>query len=95
VTVHSEHIGNTFGLKGFFDRLQPARLVVEIAQIVVHEGHEPKVVAHLRDADVLSRNDVTEIDLASVKEDLAAVRRNKRRVVIRVGELAAFVEATF
>ena len=45
------------------------------------------MVSHLRDADVLSRQDVTEIDLASVKADPAAVRDDKRRVVKRVGQI--------
>src|SRR5262245_19626133 len=42
VTVHSEDIGNTFRDERIVDRFEPTRLVVEIPQIVAHEGDEPK-----------------------------------------------------
>jgi hypothetical protein len=54
VAVHSEHIGSTFGPKGFSIG-SSRRLVVEIAQVVVHEGEEPNALAGLRHADVLTR----------------------------------------
>ena len=66
-------MGNTFGPNGFVDRFEPARLVVEVAQIVVHEGDEPDALADLRHADVLSGKDVAEIDLPAVEADPAAV----------------------
>jgi len=45
VTVYTEPIGNTFGAERILDRLHPSHLVVEVAQIVAHEGREPDVVA--------------------------------------------------
>ena len=39
-------MGNTIGPNGFSNRLQPARLIVEAAQVVLHEGDEPD--AHAR-----------------------------------------------
>ncbi len=40
------------------DRFEPTRLVVEIARIVLHEGHEPNPLADLRDADGLPRQPI-------------------------------------
>jgi hypothetical protein len=36
--------------------------VVELSEIIVHEGDEPNVVAHLFDADALTGEDYAEID---------------------------------
>jgi hypothetical protein len=47
VTVYSEDIGNIFGVKRILDRLEPARLIVEVAQIVAQEGDEPDALADL------------------------------------------------
>ena len=94
MTVYSEHIGNTFGPKGFVDRLEPAHLVVKIAQIVLHEGDEPDALADLRDADVLAGKHVTEIDLPAMEADAAAVGHGERRVVERIAQvLEAAVDA--
>ncbi len=41
--------------------------MVEIAQVVLHKADQLGLVADLRDADVLSREDATEIDLLSVR----------------------------
>jgi hypothetical protein len=38
----------------FVDRFEPTRLIVEVAQIVAHEGDEPDALAHLGDADALA-----------------------------------------
>ena len=42
-------------------RLAPAGFVIEVAEIVVHEGDEPDVVAHLFHADVLPRQHLTQV----------------------------------
>ena len=65
------------------DRFEPARLVVEIAQIVLHEGNEPNVLADLRDADLLPGKDVTEIDLLALEADPTAPGYQDRLVVKR------------
>jgi hypothetical protein len=54
------------------DRFDPTRLVVEIPQVVLHEGDQPDVLAHLRDPDVLAGEDLTEIDLAPVEAEAPA-----------------------
>jgi hypothetical protein len=53
-TFHSEDIGSTFGSKGFARELEPACLIVEVAQIIVHEADEPKPILGLFDADGLA-----------------------------------------
>ena len=78
VAVYSGDIGNTFGPKGFRDGLQPAGLVVEVPQVMIHESDEPNVVAHLFDADVLTGEDGTEIDLLAVEADTKPVSRLSR-----------------
>ena len=87
VTVHSGDIGNTFGPKGLSIGSSLTRLVVEVAQVVLHEGDEPDRSLDLRDADLLPGEDVTEIDLAGFPADPAAVGHHDRRVVKRIGEL--------
>lgn len=57
---------------------QPAGLVVEVSQIVVHEADEPDVVAGLLDADGLSVEDGTEIDLALMEANTAACGDDQR-----------------
>jgi hypothetical protein len=52
VTIYSEHIGN-FRTEGILDRFEPAPLIVEVADVVVHEGDEPDALGHLGDADLL------------------------------------------
>ena len=42
------------GFKGVLEWFEPACLIVEVAQIIVHEGDEPDPFAHLFDADVLT-----------------------------------------
>jgi hypothetical protein len=46
--------------------------VVEVAEIIVHEGDEPNMVAHLFDTDTLASENRTEIDLLSVEADAPA-----------------------
>ena len=71
-------MGNTFGPNGILDRLEPARLIVEVAEIVVHEGDEPDPVAHLLHPDVLAGKDLTQIDLPALVADPAAVGDGRR-----------------
>jgi hypothetical protein len=47
--------------------------VVEVAEIVRHEAHEPDSVPHLRHPDILPGEDVTEIHLAAIETDASAV----------------------
>jgi hypothetical protein len=59
--AHREH----FRAERTLDRFQPARLIVEIAQIVPHEGDEPDALAHLRHADVLAGKEEHPFDAAA------------------------------
>jgi hypothetical protein len=45
---------------------------------MIHESDEPNVVAHLFDADVLTGEDGTEIDLLAVEADTKPVSRLSR-----------------
>jgi hypothetical protein len=73
VAFYSGHIG-TLRPEGVRDRLEPTGLVVEVAEFVVHEGDEPDPIAHLFHADVLSSKHLTQVDLAALVTDAAAVR---------------------
>jgi len=53
-------------------RFESAGLVVEVSQIVVHEGDEPDVLVGLFDSDGLTGEDGTEIDFAAPEADAAA-----------------------
>jgi hypothetical protein len=54
---------------------------------VVHEGDEPGVVADMSHPDVMSRKDVTDINLAAVKADPAAMRDPERRIAERLRQV--------
>ncbi len=71
-------MGITFGPKGNFDRLESARLIVEVAEIVVHEADEPHPLAHLLHTDGLARKDLTQIHLPLLEADAATVRHRGR-----------------
>src|SRR5580765_5325835 len=58
-------MGNSLGPR-IIDRFQPARLVVEVAQVVVHERDEPDALAHLFDAHLLSGKDLAHVDLPTL-----------------------------
>ena len=47
-------LGLTGPPEGILEWFEPACLIVEVAQIIVHEGDEPDPFAHLFDADVLT-----------------------------------------
>ena len=63
---------STLGPKGFWIGFEPACLVVEVAEIVVHEADEPNPIVGLFDADGLAGKDLAEIDLLAVEADAAA-----------------------
>src|SRR6516165_10359456 len=93
--VYTGHMGDSlfraqrqhFRSKRILDRFQPARLVLEVAQVVLHEGDEPDPLAHLADAHVLPRKDVAQIDLPALETNPAAMRDGDGVVVEGVGEL--------
>ena len=86
VTVHSGDIGNTFGPKEFWIG-SPTRLVVEVAEVVVHEGHEPDALADLRDPYLLPGEDLADIDLPRLPADPAAVGDHDRRIGEGIGQV--------
>jgi len=73
--------------EGAIERFQPAGLVIEVAEIVIHEGDEPDLIAHLFDADALAGEDEAEIDLLAVEADAAACGHADGLVVERVFEV--------
>jgi hypothetical protein len=74
VTGYSEDIGNTFGPKRALKRFEPAGLVVEVSQVVVHEADGPDVVVGLVDSNLLAGEDRAEVDLALLVADATASR---------------------
>ena len=68
-------------------RFESAGLVVEISQIVVHEGDEPNVLVGLFDSDRLAGEDGTEVDLPALEADAAAGGDGDGLVVERIIEL--------
>ena len=62
--------------------------MVEEAQVVVHEGHQPDFIGDFLDADVLTGKDRAEVDLAAAEADAAALGDGDRAIVQRVLELA-------
>jgi len=93
--VYTGHMGDSlfraqrqhFRSKRILDRFQPTRLIIKIAQVVVHEGDEPDALADLRHADVLAGEDVAEIHLPPFKANPATLRDGEGCVVEGVGEL--------
>ena len=72
----------------------PARLVVEIFQVVLHKADEPNVVADLGNAHVLPREGMTQIHFPPVQTNPPATRHEHRRVVEGLGErLQAAIDA--
>lgn len=68
-------MGNTLPRKGF-GRFEPAGLILEVSQIIVHEASQPDSVLDLFEADRLVGKDEAEIDLprgssSSLVRDLA------------------------
>ena len=63
VTVYTDDIGNTFCPKRICDglELEPASLIVEVSQIMVHKADEPNPIVGLFDSDGLPGEDLAEI----------------------------------
>ncbi len=73
-----------FWPEGILDRFEPTRLVVEVAEIVVHEADEPNLLADLLDADALAGEDGAEIDFLPIEADAPACGHGDGSVVERV-----------
>src|SRR5256886_16223690 len=80
---HLQHSGSEGIGKGF----EPAGLVVEVAEIVVHEGDQPDFLAHLLDAHLLPGEYGAEVDLLPIEADAPACGHGDRFVVEWVFEL--------
>ena len=65
-------LGQQFWPEGVLWWFEPACLIVEIPKIIVHEGDEPNLFAHLFDSDVLTGEDHAEIDLLPIEADTTA-----------------------
>src|SRR5258705_7781463 len=87
VTDYSGDMGNTLAVKGFGGALDPTALIVEEAQVVVHEADEPDVVSDFSHANVLSREDLTEVDFAPSEAQAAALGHGDGHVMERVMQL--------
>ena len=59
---YSRDMGNSFGPNGLSIRLESAGLIVEIPQVVIHEGHQPEVIVGLSDADLLFGKNRADVD---------------------------------
>ena len=70
-----------FRSEGILDRFEPAGLVVEVAEIIVHEADEPNLLADLLDADALAGEDGAEIDLLAIEADAPACGHGDGSVV--------------
>ena len=79
-SVYSGDMGNTFGLKRILDRLEPALLVVEVPQIVIHKADQPDPVARLAHADVLARKHRIHVDLPALPTNPPAAGDGRRPV---------------
>ncbi|HEY1615292.1 MAG TPA: hypothetical protein VGF97_16545 [Rhizomicrobium sp.] len=66
---------------------EPASLIVEVSEIVMHEADEPDSVVGLPDADILAGEDGAEIDLALFVADATAGGDGDCLVVERIVEL--------
>jgi hypothetical protein len=69
------------------NRLEPACIVIEEAQVVMHEADQPYSIAHFLDTDVLS-GELAEVDLALAKADAPAVGNRDGSVMKRILELS-------
>ena len=65
---------------------EPACLVVEIPQIIVHEAGQPDMVLDLFDADGLTGKDEAEVDLLAIVANAAAGGDGDGLVVKRIVE---------
>ena len=58
--------------------------LVEVTQIVVHEGREPKAIVDLFDSNGLAGEDLAEVDFLAIEADAAAGGDGDRLVVERI-----------
>jgi hypothetical protein len=63
--------------------------VIEEAQIVVHEGHQPDFLGDLPNAYILPGERATEVDLATSEADATAARDGDGAIVEGIFELGA------
>jgi hypothetical protein len=66
---------------------EPAGLVVEVSQIIVHKADEPNPVFGLFDSDGRASEDLAEIDFLDVEADAAAGRDSDGLVVEGIVEV--------
>src|SRR5260370_40421619 len=59
-------------LKRAADRFEPACLVGEVAEVILHKADQPNLLADLLDADALAGEDRAEIDFLPIKADAPA-----------------------
>src|SRR5690349_6224624 len=93
--VLSGHMGDSsfrahryhFRPEGIVDRFEPACLVIEIAQVILHEADQPNAVPDLGDADVLSGEGVTEIHFPALETNATTRCDGNGRVVKGIREL--------
>ena len=61
--------------------------MIEEAQVVVHEGHQPDLLGDLLDAHCLTCERVTQVDLASSEADASATRHRDGAIMEGIAEL--------
>ena len=83
----------TLLLRTDLQRFQSVDLVVEVAQIVIHERDEPNVLVGLLYADGWAGEDRTEIDLAAFEANAATSGDDHGLVVERIRLRQAIVDA--
>src|ERR1700726_2097978 len=76
-----------FWPEGVFKRFEPAGLVIEVTEIVIHEADEPDLLAHLFDAHLLPGEHGAEVDFLPIEADAPACGHRDRLVMERVIEL--------
>jgi hypothetical protein len=68
-------------------RILGARLVIEEAQVVMHEGHEPDLLGDHLDAHRLTREGMTQVDLAPAQGRCGRSRDRDRAIVKGIAEI--------
>lgn len=76
-----ERPSHHFSLERIVRALDPAGLVVEEAQVVVHKADQPDLLLDLADADPLAGKDMTEADFALADTD-APARGDQHRAIV-------------
>ena len=81
---HRQH----FWAERILDRLEPTGLIIEVAEIVVHEADEPNLFTDLLDPHVLARERPAEVNLSSRVADAAAPGDGDGPIMARIVQLA-------